>query len=85
MAKAALAVERILRQGDEQTLPAVDAERIARVARRHRLAASDLLEAAADIADVSRKPTLPLARAVWRFLGDPGAAVLNEAARLLSE
>lgn len=80
---ALTALERGLRAGTVDTRPAEDASRIARVAARHGIPASELLAAAADIRDVSRRPALPVASLVWRFLGDPGAAVLETAAQLL--
>jgi protein-disulfide isomerase-like protein with CxxC motif len=80
---ALTALERILRKGTVDTRPEVDAERIARVAAKHGIPADELREAAADIRDVSRRPTLPVATAVWRLLGDPGAAVLDMAAQIL--
>jgi hypothetical protein len=82
---AVAAVEEALRKGTLDTKPTEDAERIARVARRHRVSVQDLGEAAADIRDWSRRPTLPLAATVWRVLGDPGADVLELAIRLLTD
>jgi hypothetical protein len=78
------ALERALRRGTPATLPTEDAERIAAVARRHGLAAAELAEAAADIRDWSRRPSLPVATVVWRVLGDPGADALDCAARLVN-
>jgi hypothetical protein len=78
------ALERALRRGTPATLPAEDAERIAAVALRHGLAAAELAEAAADIRDWSRRPSLPVATVVWRVLGDPGADALDCAARLMN-
>ena len=80
---ALAALERALRKGDLETPPEVDAQRIAAVARRHGLSMTELAGAAADIRDWSRKPTDPVAVVVWRVLGDPGAAVLDRARRLL--
>ncbi len=80
---ALAAIERALRKGDLGTEPREDAERIAAVAGRHGLSARELAEAAADIRDWSRPPVEPLASAVWRVLGDPGADVLELAIRLL--
>lgn len=74
------AVERALRAGDETTRPEVDAEKIRRIAARHGLGHDDLVLAAAEILDVSKRPVLPLALAVWRVWGDQGAAVLKMAA-----
>ena len=78
------ALERALRRGTPASLPAEDAERIAAVALRHGLAAAELAEAAADIRDWSRRPSLPVATVVWRVLGDPGADALDCAARLVN-
>ena len=80
---ALTAIERALRKGDVETRPGVDAERIARAAARHGLPAAELEAAAADIRDWSRKPEHPVARVVWRLLGDPGADVLDRAIHLL--
>lgn len=80
---ALTALERALRKGGVDTKPAEDAERIARVAARHRLSAEELGAAAADIRDWSRKPGHPVAVVVWRVLGDPGADVLDRAIHLL--
>lgn len=81
---AETAIERVLRRGTEHTRPDEDASRIAAAARRHGLPGAALTDAAADIRDLSRKPTQPLARVVWRVWGDQGATVLEQAARLLS-
>ncbi len=80
---ALAAIERALRKGDVATRPETDAERIATAAGRHGLSALELAEAAADIRDWTRRPERPLALAVWRVLGDPGADVLELAIRLL--
>lgn len=77
------ALDRALRKGTETTRPDEDAARIARVAASYGLPATELREAAAEIRDWTRRPSQPLAARTWRVLGDPGADILELAARLL--
>lgn len=77
------ALDRALRKGTELTRPDEDAARIARVAVSYGLPAAELRGAAAEIRDWTRRPAQPVAARVWRVLGDPGADVLDLAARLL--
>lgn len=80
---ALAAIERALRKGNLATRPEEDAERVAAAARRHGLPPEALAGAARDIRDWTRRPEGPLALAVWKVLGDPGADVLELALRLL--
>lgn len=82
MAHVVRAVERALRQGDTETPPAVDAERLHAVMVRHRVPAAALEAAIVDIRG-NRPVEDPIGRAVYRVLGDPGADVLTEVLRLL--
>ncbi len=75
MANVVRAVERALRQGDVDTLPAMDEQRIHAVVVRHQVP-REVLDEAIDEIRGTRRVEQPLAQAVFRVLGDSGAAVL---------